>query len=244
MKQLFTTLVLLQSLTAFCGTRPITADTTGAGYFQKQLTTAGKGLAPVQGGSFKNPILTAGLSLKIGRLSYEPDLSLGMNGKPWIANNHLRFAVVHRKKVDVILGANLFLFFADIPAGGKNRLSAQRTLNYEGTATIKTSTKHLLFFSYAYSHGLDQFCLSGNIYAIGSSWSGIPASPRWPLSLDNQLFYLQLTNNTKGLFSSTKLSAKPGKARVSVYAQGLLAIRTAYPIERLQFNAGLSYSFR
>src|ERR1700761_6116001 len=73
-----------------------------------------RGLAPITGATFSSPVVTAGMPLHLNRFSYEPDFSIGTNGKPWIASNHFRYHFQNIGKASFTIGVNPFFYFANL----------------------------------------------------------------------------------------------------------------------------------
>jgi hypothetical protein len=222
----------------------IHTDTTVKWAISGYAGISNRGLAPVPGANFTTPVMTAGMSLHVNRLSYEPDFSIGLNGKPWMANNYIRYHLRDKRKTSVTVGINPFFFFAQVTdLSGKMVIAPQKTLNFELAGLMKISERCILSFSYNYSKGFDRWCLDGNSYAIGSSITGLVVWRNFSVCLDNQLFYLDLSNHTNGIFGAAKINLKHRRSPLYVDLQGLIALRTCYAIERIQWSAGLGMRF-
>jgi hypothetical protein len=186
---------------------------------------------------------TAHLSLKKGRFQFEPDFALGLNGKPWMANNWFRFSILEKRKWKLNTAINPFLFFEDIQAGTDVQfIHVQRNISFEVSMEFKPSLRSGLNLVYRYNKGNDGG-LSGHLYDLSSNLIITSGSSKTSLIFRPQLFYFDFTGSTDGLFTSTGLIMSKQGLPFSLQVQGVWLLKADFPADKFSWNTGLTYSF-
>src|ERR1700755_2436151 len=100
-----------------------------------RMLIATAGFAPVPAFSFNHPLVIGFLSLQKKRFSYEPDFSLGLNGKAWMANNWFRFKISDKRKLKFSTGINpSFYFSCERMPEGHEIINAHRNFTWEAVS--------------------------------------------------------------------------------------------------------------
>ena len=138
-----------------------------------------------------------------GRFSYDPQLSYGLNLKPWIIDNWVHYKIVDRPVFEFKAGAVISSFFSE----------------YE-TGTVQ-----------------------GHFFNLQADRSDISIGERGLLSASVQLFYINYTGNSDGLFTAANISASLRKIPFSVFAQLIQAITSNIsPFPEFKWNVGIVYT--
>jgi hypothetical protein len=209
-----------------------------------KILVANAGFAPIPAFSFNSLIVICFLSLKKKRFSYEPDFALGLNGKPWMANNWFRLTFIDSKKIKLNAGINPSLFFKnETVASGEEILNALRNLTFELVSTRKFSKNCSLSLTYMLIHAFDRGALSGNYFDISSPISVIKIAKVVAIDIKPQLFYFDFTGNVDGFFASTSVNIEHHQIPLSIYFQGVLPLWTDFPGNNFKWNTGFVYTF-
>ena len=75
------------------------------------LLVTNNAFAPIPAFSFDRPAVMSFLSVRNDKWKYEPDFSIGLNGKPWMWNNWLRYELSGSQSFGLYVGINPTLFF-------------------------------------------------------------------------------------------------------------------------------------
>lgn len=221
-----------------------TEDSTAYVKFSGKAIIANAGFAPIPAFSFDSPIAIGFLSLKKNRLSYEPDFALGLNGKPWMANNWFRLNFMDRKKIKLNAGMNPSLFFKpEKIASGEEILNALRNLTFELAGVCKFSKTWSLRMTCMYIHAFDKGALSGNFFDLSSPFSIMHVPKIISIDFKPQLFYFDFTGNVDGFFTAASISIEYQQIPLSVYFQGVLPLWVDFPGNNFKWNSGFVYAF-
>ena len=208
-----------------------------------RVLIANAGFAPIPAFSFNSFVVISSLSIKKKRFSYEPDFSLGLNGKPWMANNWFRFSFIENKKGKLNTGINPSFFFkSDRTASGKEIFNALRNLTFEAAGTWSLATNWSLSSNCMLIHAFDPGALSGVFFDISSSISALRLTKTVSIDMKPELFYFDFAGKVDGLFTSTSITLKQ-QMPVSVYFQGVLPLWSDFPGNSFKWNAGFIYDF-
>jgi hypothetical protein len=165
------------------------------------LATAG--FAPIPAFSFDSPIAIGSLSIRKNWFSYQPDFALGMNGKPWMANNWFRFRGVDKKKFKLYFGINPSLFFKSEWIDSKEEIvHAHRNLTVELAATEHLSKQVSLIVTYMHVKAFDFGTLSGDFIDLSFPVTVHPHLRSISMMIKPQLFYFNFEGEVDGLFAS------------------------------------------
>jgi hypothetical protein len=205
---------------------------------------ANMGFAPVPAFSFNSPIAIGSLSIKKGRFRYDTDVSLGLNGKPWLNNNWFRYSLVSRKKIQLQAGIDGFLYFySDQSASGEELLKVQRNLNLELSANFVVGDQSSFQLTLWHIIGYDPGALSGNVFDLGFSPPSVGIGKMLLLDLKPHIFYFNFTGPIDGLYASVTTNISHQKIPLSVCVQCVQPLWTGFPGNHFKANGGLVYTF-
>jgi len=209
-----------------------------------RIMLANAGFAPVPAFSFNSPLVMGFLSIKKKRLSFEPDLSLGLNGKPWLVNNWFRLAFIDRKKMKATVGLNPSLYFGEVVmSSGESILRAHRNLTFEFAAEQILTERWSLRFTYMLVHAFDTGALSGQFFDVSSPIVAFRVPKIAIIKVKPEVFYFNFDGNVDGFFGSGSVTGELLCIPLSVYFQGVQPFWAGFPGNHYKWNAGLVYGF-
>ena len=229
---------------SFISLNTLSQDSSSSISVTGKILIANAGFAPIPAFSFDSPLAIASLSVKKKRFSYEPDFSLGFNGRPWMGNNWFRYTFFQKKKLRTNAGINPSFFYkTDQLATGEKISNALRNLTFELVSEYK-STKHLsLTFTYMHIHAFDKGALSGDFFDCSSTVSGIGISKNISVTIQPELFYFDFEGKVDGFFTSTRISVEHKKIPLSLHFQWVFPLWVDFPAGGFKWNTGLTYIF-
>lgn len=196
------------------------------------------GISPVPAFSLGKPALMTSFFIQKGGFTFSPEFNYGLDGKPWVVNQWLRYQKQHGRLL-LRTGANMSLFFGRV----NSEVKLNQYLALEGFASYQMSANSSLNLLYWNSQGLDPAAVkSGHFLSLSASISKIPVTKALLLELRPNLFYLSNTIPFKGLFVSEITSISHKKYPISVFAQVVQPI-SVKPTTNFNWNYGLNYIF-
>lgn len=196
------------------------------------------GISPVPAFSLGKPALMTSFFIQKGGFTFSPEFNYGLDGKPWVVNQWLRYHQQHGRFL-FRTGANMSLFFGRV----NSEVKLNQYLALEGVASYQMSAKSSLNLLYWNSQGLDPTAVkSGHFLSLSASISKIPVTKSLLLELRPNLFYLSNTIPFKGLFISAITSISHKKYPISIFSQAVQPI-SVKPTTNFNWNYGLNYIF-
>lgn len=190
-----------------------------------------------------NQLLLGAFSLQKGRFSYDPQLSYGLDLKPWIIDNWFHYKIVDRPVFEFKAGAVISAFFSEYESEDETILQAQKYLALEFIGRYKFSPTTSLAFTYLLDRGQDPGTLSGHFFNLQADKSDINLGKKGLLDAGLQLFYINYTGNEDGLFAAAYVSASLRNIPFSVFAQAIQALWSNIdPFPPFKWNVGLAYT--
>ncbi len=209
-----------------------------------RVMLANAGFAPVPAFSFNSPLVMGFLSLKKKRFSFEPDLAVGLNGKPWLVNNWFRLAFIDRKKLKATVGLNPSLYFGEVfMLSGESIIRAHRNLTFEFAGEQTLTPLWSLRWTYLLVHAFDTGALSGQFFDISSVITALRLPKIMIVKVKPEVFYFNFDGNIDGFYGSGSVTADLQCIPLSVYFQGVQPFWAGFPGTHYKWNAGLVYGF-
>ena len=244
MKKLFTSLTILF---IFCVSWSAELPDSTKSKLEAKATVSinYNGIAYIPAFSLDKPALIGTLSLVKGRFSYDPQLSYGLNFKPWIVDNWFHYKIVNRPDFEFKIGAVFSAFFSEYETENETVLQAQKYLAVEFVSSYKFSPRSSLAFTYLLDRGQDPGTLSGHFYNLQAEQSDFKLGKKGLLSGSLQLFYIDYNGENDGLFAAANISASIMNIPFSVFFQGIQALWSNLdPFPGFKWNVGLAYSIQ
>ena len=224
------------------GHNVIVFDTTKTQDVSGKIQVSNGGFAPIPAFSFNSPILIASLALTKRSFSFEPDVAIGLNGRPWMGNNWFRYKFLNKRKIKLKAGINPFLFYYDEKADtGEDKIHIQRNLTVEFFGEIILSENTSIQMIYRHNNGWDG-ALTGHFIGAKSIHQ-LHLIKNLTVEIKPELFYFNFTKNLDGFFGSAAVQVKHIRLPISLYCQGVIPCWTGFVGSSFKVFSGLIYEF-
>jgi len=201
------------------------------------------GIAYIPAFSLDKPAIIGSFSLIKGRFSYDPQLSYGLDLKPWIIDNWFHYKFIDRSAFEFKAGAVISAFFSELETEDETILQAQKYLAVEFIGKYKFTPKSSLAFTYLLDRGQDPGTLSGHFFNLQADRSDFNIGKKVLLSASLQLFYINYTGNEDGLFTAAYVSGSLRNIPFSIFGQAIQALTSNIdPFPPFKWNVGLAYT--
>ena len=154
---------------------------------EAELSVNSNGIAYIPAFSLDKPAIIGAFSLKKGRFSYDPQLSYGLNLKPWIIDNWFHYKLIDRPVFEFKAGGVISSFFSEYETDAETILRAQKYLAVEFISTYKYSLNSSLAFTYLLDRGQDPGTTQGHFFNLQADRSDISIGRKLVLSGTLQL---------------------------------------------------------
>jgi len=189
--------------------------------------------APVPAFSFNSPILISTLTVKRNKFTYNSDLSLGLNGKPYMFNNWFRYSIRSEKKINLQISTNAFLYFTPM-------MESKRNLSFE----IKVYPRKAPFYAlYQYIKAFDPGTIGGSLINVGYQLPKIKLKKSFYFGMSPQILYFNFTDNYDGLYTGVNFSIASSKYPFSINLLTNIPVFTDFLNAGVKNKFGLMYSF-
>lgn len=206
------------------------------------LSLNSNGIAYIPAFSLDKPAIIGAFSLARGRFSYDPQLSYGLNLKPWIIDNWFHYRIIERPAFELKAGAVISAFFSEYETTDESLLQAEKYLAAELLTTYRFTPLSSMAFTYLIDRGQDPGTLSGHFFNLQADRSEFKLGRKGLLSASLQLFYIDYTGDNDGLFTAANVSASLRNIPFSVFFQGIQPFwSNISPAPRFKWNVGLAY---
>jgi hypothetical protein len=209
---------------------------------EASLSLNSNGIAYIPAFSLDKPAIIGTLSLKKGRFSYDPQLSYGLNLKPWIIDNWFHYRIVNRTDFELKAGGVFSAFFSELETPDEPVLQVQKYLAAELVASYNIAPFTSLAFTYLIDRGQDPGTLSGHFFNLQAKRSEFKLGQKGLLLASLQVFYIDYTGSNDGLFTAAFLSATIRNIPFSLFFQAIQDLWTNMdPSPAFKWNVGLAY---
>lgn len=209
-----------------------------------EITLNSNGIAAIPAFSLGEPTIMANITLKKNRFSYNPQLSYGLNFKPWIIDNWFRYQWIEKPKFEMRTSFNISMFFSEVETPDEVILRGQRYAAIELAGKYKLSDKTSFSLMAWYDKGIDTGTITGYFFNFVYDQTGIGIGKHVLLAFNLQTFYIDYTDLNDGLFISPKLSCSVRKIPFFLFWQGIQPLYSNIsPYPEFQWNIGLGFSF-
>jgi hypothetical protein len=210
---------------------------------EARISLNSNGIAYIPAFSLDKPAIIGSLSLQKGRFSYDPQLSYGLDLKPWIIDNWFHYKIVDRPVFEFKTGAVISSFFSEYETEDETVLQAQKYLAVEFVGSYKLTPTSSLAFTYLLDRGQDPGTVTGHFFNLQADKSDIHLGKKGLLSASLQLFYINYSGNEDGLFTAGNISASIRNVPFSIFVQAIQAFTSNItPFPPFKWNVGLVYT--
>ena len=202
------------------------------------------GIAPIPAFALGKPTVMANIILTKNRFSYNPQLSYGLNFKPWIIDNWFRYKIIVKPKFELRVGFNLSMFFSEYETPDAEVWQGQRWLAFELAGLCRLTKTSSLGLMVWYDKGLEEGTISGFFFNFVAEKTDIRICKKVHMDINIQTFYIDYTENNDGFFISPKVSFLLNKPSFFAFGQFIQPIASSIdPYPDFQWNIGIGYSF-
>ena len=215
--------------------------------FNGQIQITNNGISSVPAFSLGKPAGQAFLSLRKGKFSYDPEMACSFNLHPWYINNWFRYRIVD-KKLEFRTGVNGTLFFSDQQISDSSTsgvvIKTQRYVTLELAMGYHVTRSFFVSLLYWNAWGFDQPLINGHYISMSAVYTGNTGIPHIKFTTANQVFIINYTGLTDGLFISSQIDISHDKFPISCFIQGVQPLSTNIsPYPGLKWNFGVNYVF-
>lgn len=244
MKSIFLLFSLIFSF--YCSFSQSIDSTQTPSFFRGQITATNNGVSLIPSFSLGKPAVLFDMNIGKGRLSFDPMIRFGMNGKPWTFVFWWRYKLIQSKKFNVSLGAHPSVVFRDISVVDngitKNFLAAQRYFAWEASPTYVINKNASLGFYYLGSKGLTRDIVQSTTFlAFRAAINNIKISKGLSFNIIPQAYYLKMDKND-GTYTNITLNIYKKNFPVSLNAIASKALKTKIAGKDFLWSIGAVYN--
>ncbi len=221
-------------------------STKTASFFTGQITATNNGISLIPSFSLGKPAVLFDLSIGKGKLSFDPMLRWGMNGKPWSFVFWWRYKIVNNEKFKISLGAHPSVVFRDVSVVNngitKDYLTAQRFFAWEVAPSYFVNKKLGFAVSYLGATGLTKDLVKNTTFlAFRSIMPAIPLGKQYNLSFVPQVFYLKM-DKLDGFYANSTIGISKKKFPISISSIMSKKIKSDIAGKDFLWNLQLNYN--
>ena len=214
-------------------------------FFRGQVNATNNGISLIPTFSLGKPAVLFDLNIGKGRLSFDPMIRFGMNGKPWTFVFWWRYKLIQQKKFTLGLGAHPSVVFRDISVLengiSRNFLAAQRYFAWEASPTYIINKNANLGLYYLGSKGLTKEIVQNTTFIAVRSIVSMNLSKKFTLSLIPQAYYLKM-DDKDGTYVNATINLYKKNFPVSINAIASKAIKTEIAGKDFLWSIGVVYN--
>ncbi|MCP9237483.1 hypothetical protein [Lewinella sp. JB7] len=167
------------------------------------ISATHNGISIIPSFSLDKPALIINLKMGGSRFTFEPDLRMALEGKPWSMLFWGRYQAVRGRRFSLRLGAHPAINFRTVMAqvGGEFRevIETRRYLASEIVPNFRVSPHLSVGMYYLHGRGLDEGIKVSNFVQLNAARTGIPLFRELQLDLFPQFYYLR-TDDLDGTY--------------------------------------------
>jgi hypothetical protein len=223
-------------------------STRSSSHFSGSISVTHNGISLIPTFSLGKPAAIMLLSTGKGRLTFEPDIRLALEGKPWSFLFWWRYKLMNTKKFRVTIGAHPAINFRTfrLPVNGDSAdvLVARRFIAAELSPNFQVSKKASIGMYYLVSRGFDKNTPRiTHFITVNSVISNISLPGKWYMRFNPQIFYLK-QDKRDGFYATATLALARKNFPFSVSAIINKTIESNVTGSKdIVWNTSLVYSF-
>ena len=240
-----TTLLCLLLLLAVIPSFSQHNDSTGKiAHFGGTITATQNGISLIPSFSLNRPAVMFDFNMGGKKLTFEPFLRFGMDGKPWAFIFWWRYKVVTGDKCKMSIGAHPSFVFRTIsnqPVPDAVQVSRYAAIDFTPTVTVAKNIN--LGVYYLFSKGLDKSSVRyTHFITANANFSHIGLGKTLYVKFVPQIYYLNMAGRD-GFYLTHSLTLAANKFPISLQTIMNKAIRTEIAGNSFVWNASVIYSF-
>ncbi|MBP6686424.1 MAG: hypothetical protein KA160_01095 [Lacibacter sp.] len=238
---------LLCSLLLFTGLSSVAqnSDSTKKNvHFGGTITATQNGISLIPSFSLNRPAVMFDFNMGGKKLTFEPFLRFGTNGKPWSFIFWWRYKVVTGNKFKMSIGAHPSFVFRTIsnpPVPDAVQVSRFAAIDFTPTVTVAKNINVGVY--YLFSKGLDKSSVRyTHFITANANFSHIGLGKMLYIKFVPQIYYLNMAGRD-GFYVTHSLTLAANKFPISLQTIMNKAIRTEIAGNSFVWNASVIYSF-
>lgn len=222
-----------------------TDSTQTPSFFRGQINATNNGISLIPTFSLGKPAVLFDLNIGKGRLSFDPMIRFGMNGKPWTFVFWWRYKLIQQKKFTFGFGVHPSVVFRDVSVVNdgvtKDYLVAQRYFAWEASPTYIINKNTSLGLYYLGSKGLTKDIVQNTTFVALRSVINLNMSNNFNLGLIPQAYYLKM-DDKDGTYVNATINLYRKNFPVSLSAIVSKAIKTEIAGKDFLWSVGVVYN--
>jgi hypothetical protein len=216
-------------------------------HFDGTITATSNGISIIPFFTLGRPAFLFDLSLGGDRLSFDPMLRFGMDGKPWSFVFWWRYKIIDNPRFSLRVGAHPAFLFQEreliVDGIPKNVLVANRFLTYEVAPTFKISTRSSLGIYFLNGNGINPYP-PDHTYFLGLTWflSDLPIGENFKFEMSPQFYYLKVDADD-GVYVTSTFTMKKNDFPIGLQSTINQKIKSNIPGDDFVWNISLIYNF-
>jgi hypothetical protein len=188
-------------------------STSAIRYFSSAVSITNNGISLVPTFSLGKPAAIVNLLMGTRRMTFEPDLRVSLEGKPWSFVFWGRYKVLTNNRFRLNVGAHPAINFAtetvSVNGGSREMIVAQRFLAGEVVPYYLLTKNISIGMYYLYGRGLEANSFrNGHFITLNSNFSNVRLSNQLYMQFTPQVFYLKLDEQDGFYVTSTVTLSK------------------------------------
>jgi hypothetical protein len=215
-------------------------------FLKGQITATNNGVSLIPSFSLGKPAVLFDMNIGRGKLSFDPMIRFGMNGKPWAFIFWWRYKLLQNKKYALGIGAHPSFVFRDVAVVNnvgetKKYLNAQRYFAWEVAPTYFINKQFNFGVYYLGSHGLTKDVVQYTTFIAVRSGMNFKLNKNYSLNLIPQAYYLKMDKND-GTYVNATLNIYKSKFPISLNAVASQALQTDIAGKKFLWSIGAVYN--
>ncbi|MFN3999862.1 hypothetical protein [Algoriphagus sp.] len=215
--------------------------------FSGIITATNNGISIIPSFTLGRPAVFFDLSIGGERLSFDPMLRFGMDGKPWSFVFWGRYKVIKDSRFTLNVGAHPTFIFQErtfmVDGQEETMMAAQRIFAGEIAPMYKVSERFSVGFYYLQGRGFNPIPPKNTIFlALNTVFSNLPIYRDVKLRMNPQVYFLQVDENT-GSYVVSSFTLTKKDFPIGIQTLFNQKIKSQVAGDDLVWNVGLVYNF-
>lgn len=213
-------------------------------HFGGTVTATQNGISLIPSFSLNKPAVMFDFNMGGRKLTFEPFLRFGMNGKPWSFIFWWRYKLATGDKFKMSIGAHPSFVFKTISNPQvPDAMQVSRFAAFDLTPNYKIAKHTTVGVYYLFSKGLDASSIRyTHFVTINANFSHIGLGKTLYAKFVPQVYYLNMAGRD-GFYVTHSLTLAANKFPLSLQTIMNKALRTELPGKNFVWNASIIYSF-
>lgn len=212
------------------------------------VSVTNKGISLIPSFTLGRPAAIFDVAIRNGRVGFEPQFRVGLDGKPWAFLFWGRYRPLKRGKFQLGLGGHPAVSFrtitTSINGAPSDVIVARRYLAGEVAPTYQLARHLNVGAYYLYSHGVEKDVVKHTQFlAARATVANVRVSHRYTLQITPQFYYLR-TDKLDGFYVNSGVTLARENLPVSIAATVNKVIRTRVAGDDFLWNVSVNYAIK